>query len=227
MTGNQLLKCDPTDRKEFFKGAKSMDQKCLIVTIVAALVAVMGSSVSADLYTFSFDSPSPANGSTALQTEAYMEDIYMHGVSSLNDITVWASDRDGLIITNTTPLGGDSDQWLQADNIGAPATDGFKISFNNVPIVSVSFDWAVDKNNFLAEADGKQFFLYTNPDNQAYSGSTSYTFASPVTELYFHAGGSGWVGIDNLVVAPVPIPAAVLLGMLGLGAAGWKLRKSA
>jgi len=204
-----------------------MDQKYLIVSTVAALVAVMGSPVSADPYTFTFDPPpSLANGSTALQTEAYMEGIYMGGVSPFNDITVWASDKDTKIITNAAPLG--SDQWLQADNSGGPMTDAFKISFNNVPIISVTFDWAVLLNDFVAEADGTRFFLDPEPEghgNESRFGSTSYTFASPVEELYFHNGGAGWVGIDNLVVATVPIPAAVLLGMLGMTAAGLKLRK--
>jgi len=32
---------------------------------------------------------------------------------------------------------------------------------------------------------------------------------------------------DDFHVSLVPVPAAVILGMLGLGAAGWKLRKFA
>lgn len=33
--------------------------------------------------------------------------------------------------------------------------------------------------------------------------------------------------VDDITVTPVPVPGAVLLGMFGLGVAGWKLRKYA
>jgi hypothetical protein len=39
------------------------------------------------------------------------------------------------------------------------------------------------------------------------------------------AGTSDGVGIDDVKYALVPTPAAVLIGMLGLGVAGLKLRK--
>jgi hypothetical protein len=189
---------------------------------LSVLIACLVGTAQAGLYTFTFDPPpSLANGSTALQTEAYMEGIYMGGVSPFKDITVWASDDDGKIIANADPLG--SDQWLQANTKNAP--DAFRISFNNTPIISVSFDWAVMQNDFFAEADGKGFFVGYGHGNDMVVGSTSKTFDSPVTELYFHNGQSGWVGIDNLVVTTVPIPAAVLIGMLGLTAAGLRLRK--
>jgi len=37
----------------------------------------------------------------------------------------------------------------------------------------------------------------------------------------------GHVGIDNVALSPVPVPGAVLLGLLGLSVAGMKLRKHA
>ena len=88
-----------------------------------------------------------------------------------------------------------------------------------------------------------------NPDALVYSRSwyaSSYTtidipditFSSNVSLLVFSDGGSEDVGIDNLrvdsYVAPpivetenIPVPGAVLLGLLGLSAAGIKLRKHA
>ena len=60
--------------------------------------------------------------------------------------------------------------------------------------------------------------------------SVSYLFTSPGTyTLLFEienmgsAANDSHIGIDNVHL--VPIPAAVLIGMLGLGAAGMKLRK--
>jgi hypothetical protein len=49
-------------------------------------------------------------------------------------------------------------------------------------------------------------------------------FAMPTTT--YLGSGQGWYG-PNLQAVPVPVPAAVLLGLLGLGAAGLKLRKFA
>jgi hypothetical protein len=57
------------------------------------------------------------------------------------------------------------------------------------------------------------------------------TFDIPVSLLVFSDGGKEDIGIDNLrvdsYVQPIPLPGAVLLGILGLGAAGLKLRKFA
>ena len=199
--------------------------KKLLLALVSTLCMV--GVAQADLYTFSFDSddsPGLANNSTAAQTETYMEGIYMGGLSPFNNITVLASDDDGKIITNALdPLG--PDQWLQANTKNLP--DAFRISFNNTPIISVSFEWAVMQNDFYLRADGIEFVVGYGHGNDVIHDSWSKTFDGPVTELYFHNSSSGWIGIDNLVVTPylVPVPAAVLLGVLGLCAAGMKLRK--
>jgi hypothetical protein len=39
------------------------------------------------------------------------------------------------------------------------------------------------------------------------------------------SGNPSYLGVDGPVVTPVPVPAAILLGFLGLGTAGLKLRK--
>jgi len=62
----------------------------------------------------------------------------------------------------------------------------------------------------------------------------SYTFAASGTYTLLietwndlDSDQSSYVGIDNVALTPVPVPGAILLGMLGLGAAGLKLRKFA
>jgi len=52
------------------------------------------------------------------------------------------------------------------------------------------------------------------------SGDIAYVIAGGID-------GQSAVGLDNLQFTPVPVPGAILLGILGLGAAGWKLRKFA
>ena len=60
-------------------------------------------------------------------------------------------------------------------------------------------------------------------ENNAYVNIfTGFTFDNIVIESESYA-----FELDNLAVAVVPVPAAVLLGMLGLGVAGIKLRKYA
>ncbi len=54
------------------------------------------------------------------------------------------------------------------------------------------------------------------------------TFGAPVSLLVISDSGTYDVGVDNLVVSSyvVPVPGAVLLGMLGLSVAGARLRKN-
>ena len=53
------------------------------------------------------------------------------------------------------------------------------------------------------------------------------TFTGPVTEFGFKLEYQGIHGSDNFRISVVPVPAAVILGILGLGIAGIKLRKYA
>ena len=92
----------------------------------------------------------------------------------------------------------------------------------------------------MAEADGVEFFNTEEHTGQGDTGtftlSTTYFVDNPITTLVFHNSKSGWVGIDTLTVwadpptdppMHAPVPAAILLGMLGLSAAGIKLRNFA
>jgi hypothetical protein len=197
--------------------------------LTAVLTICMVGVVHADMYdfTFTFDDVSLGAGAGAIET--YMEGIY------LSDITVLGSPT----ITDATPLGIPlgSDLWVIANGETGGAGDWVSFTFTT-PITSVSFDWARTQNDFFAQANTMTlpFFSSTGSHgNDVYTGNTTFDFLSdplllergPVTILTFHNGGSGWIGIDNLSVRAVPVPAAVLLGIIGLGVAGWKLRKYA
>jgi len=104
----------------------------------------------------------------------------------------------------------------------------FSISFNDVPITSASFDWAIYVDAFHAYADGVQFFSHVSADHPgAYGNTGPYVFASPVTTLLFTDSSNGAIGIDNLTVTPIPAPGAVLLGSIGVGLVGWLRRRRA
>jgi len=122
------------------------------------------------------------------------------------------------------------DQYI-ADAV--PGAHQFTIEFA-VPITSVSFNWARSDDPFKLEA------IYAGGTVQVFSAETGMTnggsgsgleeidfldvLGSPVTGLFFHDGGKGAIGIDNLVVNAVPLPASILLGAFAVGLAGWKFR---
>jgi len=79
---------------------------------------------------------------------------------------------------------------------------------------------AFDSSNNLIDSYYTAQMTLSNFETMMVSGSSiSWVRASGVS-------GSS-VGFDNLNFVPVPLPGAVLLGMLGLSVAGIKLRKFA
>jgi hypothetical protein len=141
-----------------------------------------------------------------------MEDLYG------SDITVTgARVGDGSL---HGPLG--PDQYLEAGP--SWGTHYIEISFNDVPITAVSFDWGVESDAFHAYADGVEFF------SQGYGvwswGSTGpIAFASPVTTLRFTDSWLGEIEVDNLEVAPVPEASTLMLFGSGLSGLLFLARK--
>jgi hypothetical protein len=67
----------------------------------------------------------------------------------------------------------------------------------------------------------------TNLDPGASSFITLSGWTGDVTGFGFEINYEGSRGSDNFHISVVPLPAAVILGMLGLGAAGIRLRRFA
>lgn len=186
-------------------------KKKLISTTVLCILCLIGIGVQvSEAAFFDFDNlPYPGDSS---DIESYMEDIYGSDITVANAVV-----GDGI---GEGPLG--PDHYIQSSlSLGY---DWFEISFNEVPINEVSFEWGSTLNRFIAEADGV-VILDTGIVGYDY-GIFSTVFENPVTTLMFHDSFLGEVGIDNLDVTPVPLPAAVwFLGSGLIGLAGVR-RKS-
>lgn len=195
----------------------NMMKKLIFIAVLAiCMVGVAQANV-----TFNFDDV--AVGASTAQIEAYMEGLYG------SDITVdYAS-----VGNDWAALGTGSDHYIYDSDSGQHM---FRISFNVVPITSVSFDWAREDDPFFAVADGAEGAPFFKDEGGPGGGSNNgtlatYTFASPVTRLLFRDGGNGRIGIDNLTVTyttgVIPAPGAILLGSIGVALVGWLRRRRA
>jgi hypothetical protein len=83
-----------------------------------------------------------------------------------------------------------------------------------------------------AGAESASFDYIMGPDNGLYNMlwqemTWDFTATSTLTTLSFLSKESDAYGpaLDNVSVVAVPLPATILLGFLGLGVGGWKLRR--
>ena len=86
--------------------------------------------------------------------------------------------------------------------------------------------WAEGEGGSKAAAAPALTALYTDADYSGLLGSAEHTYALNLWTLEWDC--DKWVATDvQSQLITVPVPGAVLLGMLGLGAAGMKLRRFA
>lgn len=170
----------------------------LLLIVIAVVVCTFAGNAMAVL--FDFEEVPNASGPAVI--EVYMEDLYG------SDITV----ANGRVRLGRIPGPLGPDRYVRA---GYPyGAHWFSISFNEIPITSVSFDWATASDTFHAFADDTEFFSHGGGLWSSGDSGTVF-FDSPVTTLKFANSPCVEIRVDNLSVTQVPEPAAVYL--LGLG----------
>jgi hypothetical protein len=212
--------------------------------LIMFLMVSLATTAQADLVTFSFNSLSDGADSTAIST--YMTGLYGSTVNvsdaaarhddyspydwKYNDTFIWTHGPTAIgeylldmeIVFASVPITGISgytDGYVLDAGLG---TD-FKI---------YAYDSTYNTGSYTAENPNPSALVYTHTWD-ASSGTTidipDITFSRNVSLLVFSNDGLHDVAIDNLKVysSVVPVPGAFLLGLLGLGAAGMKLRKYA
>ena len=170
------------------------------IRVIGALVVfIFANSASGVL----FDFEDLALNDGPVEIGLYMTDVYG------SSVTV----TDG-IVHNTGILG--DDKYVHGCESGPHI---ISICFDVVAISSVSFDWAMELDEFNAYAndDEEPFFhrAYSWPGESGSSGTV--VFDSPVNCLTFSDGGSwGQIEVDNIVVTS--IPELTVMVLLGFGA---------
>ncbi len=191
----------------------------LTLFIITCLVGTARAGLST---TFTFDDGTLAGGENSGAISDYMTAVYGSTVT-VEGATVYPSST----LNPLSVLGGDN---YIADAV--PGPHQFTIEFA-VPITAVSFNWARADDPFKLDvtfADGTIGQIFSTQVGQ-WGGATSGSWAidllpKPVSILFFHDGGQGAIGIDDLaVVSAVPLPASILLGVFAVGLAARKLRQ--
>ncbi len=210
-----------------------------------AVLLILASAVSADL---TFYDPGPA-GKTSFEASNVISIFETFDLVTPKDAPISFFTSQGVTYTG---IGGShgGNVWVTgkaynnfcvpvpagASVLTATGDEDFTIAMSFVgPITAVGFDTYLNRDGAVTiqveNADGwTTTSLSHDPETIGFFGVSSDSpistirWSSPVTP-----GGSQQVntGIDSVQIGVVPVPAAVLLGLLGLGVAGVKLRKRA
>jgi len=202
------------------------------VILIIVLTACLGGIAQAGLVSFDFSGLSV--GATEGEISAVLSAQYG------SDVIVQGATIDD-------KAGG----YIEGLHLIDTQTDGlhsFSITFDEVPISGVSFDWRRQQDEFVLDVVytdgtwGYEVFWDRSPGSDGgsasgpgewisfdkfYPGPDPGTGIPFVKELIFHDSDKGFIEVGNLMVSAVPLPTSLLLGVFAVGAAGRKLRRLA
>jgi len=214
--------------------------RCLVATAIL-LVGVSGSRCFADIWTGVpisdtltwADTEIIAGGAWAAAGTEFFYNVTRADLSSplhyYYEFTV--ADAPGIshmiIEVSSAAAGGDLGEFtvLPPDYINGPTVYPGAYDWDDPGNPSGSYEWTMERGIKFELTSGSTWILEFD------------SWRAPMWGSFYAKGGSiyafntGLVGGDDFIPVPnssyVPLPGAVLLGMLGLGIAGWKLRKFA
>ena len=181
-------------------------------TIAGFVVAGLASTASGQTVTFDFNSLGRFDRDRAISE--YMTDLYGSPVST-----------DGARATNERsddPAGAEA--MFIATSFQLLQRGDFIILFENVPISGAQFEGHVidatvgDDFRFRAFNGQEEVLSFSRNDGVEIFDTEWFNFPEPVDRLVFSDSGRKDVGVDDLVVQPVPEPATGLLAFLAVTA---------
>lgn len=196
-----------------------MKMVLIILSCIGLLLYFVGTADMAHAVLFDFDGLSAWDGSSVI--ESYMEGIYGSDIEIIGAVVPPLLTRghlgpDACIVNNR------NEQFWD-----------ILIKFMEVPITSVSFDWEVFAESGTPDAvfsvyyaEGERIEYWTYSGDQGFGTITPpFKFSRPVYAIAFSDNSIHDIGIDSLMVTPVPGPNSLLLLSSGLvGLAGLRKR---
>lgn len=220
-----------------------MKRRLLIITFAVCMIAT---PAMASMFDFTFS----ALDSTFDGAFAFSASVDTSATSlSTGNVTRFEAPSGVASFVNTSwsGSGGDFTLSMTLSNILAGSADGsgsFTITDTDTIADTITGDlvgtWSPvgGDNHFSGLLSNVKFNDFGVADDfDAHTGSVSMAFAAPSpwngTIIELSSGGNWFTGAayststGSVDASVVPIPAAVVLGILGLGVTGWKLRKYA
>ncbi len=178
------------------------------VSFVSLLAMLAATEVRAGLVTFDFNSVGFFARDLAISN--YMTEVYGSAVTT-----------DGARASNERTDPGGSSNFFIATSFQLIERGDFEILFEEVPIVGMQFEGHVidatlgDDFRVFAFSGDDEVFSFSRNDGVEIFDSEWIDFSEPVDRLIVSDSGRKDVGLDDLVVQPVPEPAAALLMLVG------------
>jgi hypothetical protein len=188
-----------------------MRSTCFFVAVLCAVAPQAVGSTRGVLSTVTFDFDTLAVPRFDFAISNYMTSVYGSSVSTDGARSLFDEEPDVFIATSIQLLG----------------RGNFEVFFDDVPIVGAEFEGHVinatagDDFSFSAFFDETLVHSFTRSEGTEVFDSGWLDFGGPVNRLLIADSGIRDVGIDQLVVQPIPEPASglallVLAGAIGL-----------